>query len=657
MNMTLNVGANTIISATPILSSGSANHLGIKFSNGTIIAVEVTSKSVIWSIETLDSTGMIFALDGDNDGVDEIFAMNKTTTTSELIVVDLTSGNIINRAETRLTQIDEVKEFNIDNDTYVDLLFVGQNSLGVMTTKTFEVIYEATYSVIINSVFVGDFDGDGLSDMVISLGNEAVVSLTNEYGSARVIIFTGNSKAYPVFADYDGDSISEVITLLGNSTILVTEIVSFSENYTTIAYETFSPLDSIPVFDNNKPLYRDGAIIAFDMNLDGNDEIIVSNGTAISVYELVSDELLFVKDTGTNVFGLTVTKYTSSGKYDILFHNTTHYFIMDLSGDIVAIVDPRISPIDTITKIASGDFDNDGVYEIFVSFKFSLVVYKGTKYKNVRSYQNPIIFITGDFDGNGIQEIAVKVLTTTDLPFNLEILRFDGVQFIQLYKTTISGTAANLYLPDILPLDIDSDGVDEVLFFNLTGEIDAFDANIGFKLKIITGIKNYALWVDNDQMFGSGGIAVKYAYEAFRVIEPSGAIKLEVLDSSSTKYQALDIDSDGFREYIGMTEGKLFGINQTGIKYYTKIGEQTSGFAISTFNGEVVIAVLTDNGYINLYKTTTTQVTSSGPTTQKNNDPLKVTLTSQLAIVAMPITIVTISLLAIVVMRRRDEKE
>jgi hypothetical protein len=154
-------------------------------------------------------------------------------------------------------------------------------------------------------------------------------------------------------------------------------------------------------------------------------------------------------------------------------------------------------------------------------------------------------------------------------------------------------------------LDYDNDGDDEILFFNLTGEIDIIDTT-GVVGKINTGIQNYATWVGADKMFGiTNGLAVKYAFDSFKIIAPNGTTVFSVKDASSTDYKLIDVDDDGYMEYLGSTEAKIFAISKQGIEYYNKLDSQTSGFAIADMGGTKFITVLKDNGEIDYYKLTT----------------------------------------------------
>ena len=640
-----------VVDAVLVKVRGDIKTAGIKFSNGTIIGFDLSNGKTIWTLNTTDTASPLVMFDIDGDGTTEIYTINETSTgVYSLYIIDPLDGTVLYDVETSLKSLQGAEVTNIDGDSYPEILLWGAMGISVLTSKNYEFVWETSFLNSIKGLFVGDFNGDNLTDMIYSSQPNTALILGNQYGVTRSVVIVNDLFVYGAFTDYDGDGETEILMVSRNGTVAAYKLVDFNKTVSGTAYKRFYKHDSINVFQSNESYPYDGFIQASDVDGDGYDDLIVSNGTAIALVNGSQKSVEFINRTNSRILGIETGDYYGDSNEEIVYHNGTHYTVIDSKGQLITVKDPRYNSTDFITKLFLRDFDNDGKSELVVATRYYVSLWESNLEKSYDRTTLGIIYVTvGDYNGDGLIEIAMKFIDNkyggTFYIFNYT-LGFSILTYVNL-----GSTKANKYLPDILTFDYDADGKDEILFFNLTGEIDVIDTT-GVIDKIYTGIKNYATWVGPDKIFGfTKGLAVKYAYDSFRIIAPNGTTILSVNDSSSTNYQIVDVNGDGFGEYLGSTEAKVFAISEQGIEYYNKLDHQTSGFAIADMGGTEFIAVLKDNGEVDYYKLAT--YTQNIPTEANGTHEIKTYKLSAWTASTIIVAIVLIDILALGITSRR----
>ena len=267
------------------------------------------------------------------------------------------------------------------------------------------------------SVAVADFNGDGKADLAIANAHSDTVSvlLGNGDGSfqTEVPYTVGNAPQSVVAGDVNGDGIVDLVVVnTGDSNL---EVLLGNGNGTFRSGGTFmvqaNPLD----------------VVIGDFNLDGKLDLAVANGpnsAGVSILLGNGDgtfQAFAPYAAGTNANSLAVGDFNGDGKPDLavtdLINNDVNVLLGNGDGTFHAATSSPFMVDSGPTSIAVGDFNGDGKPDLAVangtSNDVSVLLGNGNgSFQTAVNYAigsstQPVSLATGDFNGDGILDIAV----------------------------------------------------------------------------------------------------------------------------------------------------------------------------------------------------------------------------------------------------------
>ncbi|MCZ8024957.1 MAG: FG-GAP-like repeat-containing protein, partial [Microcystis sp. LE19-10.1B] len=302
---------------------------------------------------------------------------------------------------------------NDPNETVkVNLTSGGDYILGANSSASFNPATNFSVGNRPTSVTVGDFNGDGKSDLATAnyFGNNVSVLLGTGTGSfATATNFSAGNGAFSVtVGDFNGDGKSDLATAnrFGNnvSVLLGTGTGSFGTP------TNFSV--------GNGPW----SVTVGDFNGDGKSDLAVANAGSSNVSVLLG--------TGTGSFGtatnfsvgngpwsVTVGDFNGDGKSDLATANLYSYNVSVLLGTGTGSfgTPTNFSAGSRPISVAVGDFNGDGKSDLAVANYFccnvSVLLGTGTgsfgTATNFSVGSRPISVAVGDFNGDGKSDLAV----------------------------------------------------------------------------------------------------------------------------------------------------------------------------------------------------------------------------------------------------------
>jgi hypothetical protein len=291
----------------------------------------------------------------------------------------------------------------------------------------------------INSVAIGDLDGDGLTDIVsvdvrLGAGENGFVSILRNISTSGNIAFDAEinypTRYYPVsiaIGDLDGDGKPELVVANSDS-----DTVSFFKNISTVGNISFT--QSIELLSGAKPY----SVAINDLDADGKLDVAVANfnSNSISIFRNITN-------TGNISFASKIDFTTSNGAYSLA--------IGDLDGDtkpdlgVSCMSSNKLSvlkntsstgaisfapKIDLITSnspyvVQMGDVDLDGKLDLAVcnSGSNSVSVFRNTSSignlsfapkVNFTTASGPLSIAIADLDGDGKPELTTSNLNSAN---------------------------------------------------------------------------------------------------------------------------------------------------------------------------------------------------------------------------------------------------
>ena len=263
-----------------------------------------------------------------------------------------------------------------------------------------------------NSVAVGDFNGDGKLDLAVTLWqqNAVVILLGNGDGTFQspVSYDVGEQPAVVIVADFNGD---------GALDLAVTKSTGFSGDVAILLGTgdgTFAPHVDYPAASGPYGL------AAADVNGDGKLDLVVATGysNAVSVYLGNGDGTFkpYVNSTvGTMVQQLSIGDFNGDGKLDmaVVGYNSSSVSVLLGNGDGTFQAPAAYGTGGS--WIVAGDFNNDGKLDLAVSSNYGgggeidvlLGNGDGTFQQEIKFGAGaPGFLTTGDFNGDGKLDLA-----------------------------------------------------------------------------------------------------------------------------------------------------------------------------------------------------------------------------------------------------------
>ena len=584
----INLGTTTTKDVVGLLSEGDLYGVAVKFSNGTVVEFKYSDSTYVKVFRNTTEITDAFVLetvDINEDGVDDLVFQNKT---DEIVYINGETGEVIDITEVYgVGSIKYLLACRVDDDDYLDLIFIGENARGAITLKNFEPIWLSYVNLGSFEIKFGDFDSDGLVDF-IAYDSDGRTVIYNSYGFAylyyqptnyQLTYFAIGSTNYSKFMFYG---------LLENSTFVVGAYSAFYERATYLAYLEPRIMLKGEIFKSS----WGGKIIAVDINKDGVDELVISNGTFVVAYSVSNNELMWRFDADFQINYFFVANYTPESP-NVIIGNLTTLLVLSGEGSIVDTIDTK--NIDYVRYISCGDFDKDGYDELIIAFVYNISVFDyghGIVWSKSGVY---VGFEVGDFDGNGLLDVATKMTNGT-------LYVYEPISDTLIWKKPLGTSGVINYQKDFFKIDYYDDGYLEIAFTNISGEIDILKgANGNLLTKITTGYKTFGVFLNYDDFLGKGGLIVKLYGVGIVVYDGSGHEVYKFGDGSRIGYKAIDVDGDGLKEYFSFTGNAIFSISSKYYNYYIKAENIIDTFEVFEIKGEPTVALLTINGMLKVY--------------------------------------------------------
>ena len=331
------------------------------------------------------------------------------------------------------------------------------------------------------SLQVGDFNGDGIPDVVTS---------NPSYQGLRVMTGTGNGRFGPVNAltasnignikatgDFNNDGKLDLVITSTTGSSLAILPGNGDGTFGAVLNTSFSGVT--------------GAAIG-DFNNDGKLDLVASTGVTVSV-ELGNGNGTFQSGVNYNLGGvvtsLVVGDFNNDGKLDLVVASSDNNSITLLTGNGKGTFQVSANPISLSKPLAlfSGDFNGDGKPDLVAltsdSLNIQLLIANGngtfqapisvdsgfTSGAYVGSY-NPTSLTVGDFNGDGKFDLAIMTpFDYTGYNYGVNVLVGGGDGTFQAAQKVL----LTLLSGQLIATDLNRDGrVDLVALDPIWGHVD-----------------------------------------------------------------------------------------------------------------------------------------------------------------------------------------
>jgi hypothetical protein len=262
------------------------------------------------------------------------------------------------------------------------------------------------------SITVGDFNGDGIADLAVADTNANCVSilLGNGNGSfqSQVVYSVGLGPVSIATGDFNSDGVADLVVANASDvevTVLLGNGDGTFQGGTTFA--TGRGPQSVAVGDFNSDGVADLAVANAD---DGNVSILIGNGDGT-----FAPQITLV--TGVNPYSVATADLNNDGILDLVVANRISNTISILIGNGRGGFQNQ-DPVATGAApdaVAVGDFNGDGNLDLAVCNQFdsSISVLLGNgdgtflpRQSYSTAFSNGLSLVVGDFNGDGLTDLA-----------------------------------------------------------------------------------------------------------------------------------------------------------------------------------------------------------------------------------------------------------
>lgn len=356
---------------------------------------------------------------------------------------------------------------------------------------------------------VGDFNGDGLDD-VVTANNSTGTLLVSPSNGSYFDPFQGLSTSYTGSAvaiatgDFNNDGVDDFVLGLSNGDIAV---------YQSLGGGGFNNIQllSVGALSGVKPLVS-------DMNGDGFLDIVFAKGTQLVTLVNANDgtfvDVTSSKSASSTITSIAAGEFNGDGDRDIVVSagSALQLFSGMGNGDYSAISTLGVSG----SLVANaGDINGDGKDDLVSTWGSSLRSLAGNgaggfSIMGSTSVTSPTDLATGDYDGDGILDVAVV----------------ENYQFVNMMRG--DGNGGFNSDASTTPLDFGSAFLMRTGDFNGDGLMDAF---------VTDGNKIAAFWAEIEQT--SPTTTTTVALDSFSLLSAASArIAMGVLDAAMDKVTA-----------------------------------------------------------------------------------------------------------------------
>ncbi|WMN11888.1 BspA family leucine-rich repeat surface protein [Marivirga salinae] len=314
---------------------------------------------------------------------------------------------------------------DFDNDGYVDMATGSgtsvvniylNNGLGGFSFTTALPLTGASGA---GGISVGDMDGDGNLDLVVAKSGTGNLDLFKGNGDGSFSVLssiagvTGGTGGI-IMEDFNNDG---YLDLISNSySTLYVHIGDGSGTFTTSAPRSLAPVSN-----------PGGGFQSADINKDGYLDLIIPGGNGTnSVLVLLNNQdetfgstLLY--PTGNSAFRVAVGDYNGNGNVDlaVLSYLSENITVLegDGTGDFTPFTGSPINVPGTILGLSQGDFDGDGIIDLAIGGNTtnSVPLLKGDGLGGFASFPTfpysvpsgqPKSILSSDFNNDGVADIS-----------------------------------------------------------------------------------------------------------------------------------------------------------------------------------------------------------------------------------------------------------
>ncbi|MBL7961595.1 VCBS repeat-containing protein, partial [bacterium] len=478
--------------------------------------------------------------------------------------VDFTTGN------------GPVDIFDMDGDGKLDIVAVDQNTNTLSLFRNTSTAGSITYAPKVDFltspnpvlIEIGDIDGDGKPDIVVTNQNVNKVSIYRNQSTSgnidgtalasKIEFSTGTLPAQVAIGDMDGDGKSDlVVTNSADSSVSV-----FRNTIPTPpSITSFSPISG--------PIGTSVTITGTNFNTTSTNNIVYFGAVKANVTNASTTELTVTVPTGATYAPITVTDTTTG-----LTAYSSKPFVVTFSSSQIIDVSSFASKVDFTAgsgpyTIAVGDIDGDGKPDVAVANEGSsmLSIFRNTGTGGSASFAAKVDFATGvsprgvaigDVDGDGKPDVVV----TNNGGTTISVFRNTSTSGAITLDPKVDFTMGNG--PNIVVIgDVDGDGKADLIVASefSSGMISIF-RNTG-----TNGTISFAAKVDSMAGSGPWGVALgdvdgdgkpdlvnanagNNTISVFRNTGTSGSISLDTKVDFATGSYPLgvaigDVDGDG----------------------------------------------------------------------------------------------------------------
>lgn len=259
-------------------------------------------------------------------------------------------------------------------------------------------------------VLVGDFDGDGKSDLAVAnfFSNDVSVMLGSGSGSfgPRSNFPAGTRLNDMAAGDFNSDGKTDLAVVTGLPDSVVIMLGNGNGGFS----------GSATLGTGTSPR----GITTGDFNRDGRQDLAVSNGNFMSVSIYLgtgggsfTSPTFFV--TGSGPGSIVTADFNNDGNDDLAVTNSSSSVSVLIGDGLGGMGAPTSMSVGSIpSSIAFGDFDGDGKKDLAVTNSFSqLLILLGTgtgtftRHLTIPTGFNPISVLVRDFNGDGTDDVGV----------------------------------------------------------------------------------------------------------------------------------------------------------------------------------------------------------------------------------------------------------